>query len=128
MPSHLAQRYLHAPIFYWGRVVQATAAGVVVAANGGKNAGFGQSEANHLLHDAQNQLGAGGDGEFFEQAVQMCVNGVFRNAESLGDPGFRQIIKDALNHLQLTLRQTQLGTDLKPSMVAEECGSAQLAA
>ena len=67
--------------------MQATAAGLMVAANGGKHSGFGQREANHLLHDAQNQLGSRSDGEFFEQAVQMGVNGVFGNAESLGKTG-----------------------------------------
>lgn len=59
----------------------------MVAANGGKHAGFGQCEADHLFHDAQNQLSAGGDVEFFEQAVQMGMNSVFRNAETLGNPG-----------------------------------------
>ena len=35
-----------------GRVVQTATAGVMVAAKGGKHAGFGKGEADHLLHDA----------------------------------------------------------------------------
>lgn len=92
----------------------------MAVANGRECAGCGQREADHLLHDAQNQLGARGDGEFLEKAVQMGVNSVFRDFEPPGNPCLRQIVKDPLNNLQLALREAQSAGNLTPSMFAEE--------
>lgn len=85
--------------------MQAATAGVVAAADGGKNSGFGKGEGDQLFHDPQHKFGAGGDGEFLEQTVQMGVYRVLRYAESAGNARLVVIVKDALDNLQLALRQ-----------------------
>jgi hypothetical protein len=102
-------------------------AAVMAGANGGKHAGFGQGQGNHLLDDPQDKLGASGDVEFLEEAVQMRVNGVSRYAESTGNLRLREIVKDALDDLQLALRQGLSAANLKPGMIAEQGSSPQLA-
>lgn len=90
----------------------------MVGANGGKHAGFGKCQGNHLLHDPQNQLGAGRDVEFLEQAVQVRVRRVRRNTEPVGDTCLGEIVEDALNYLHLALCNVQGTGDLKPGVVA----------
>ena len=102
---------------FGGRIVQKTGAGVVVAAYRRERAVCGTGEGDQLLHDAQYQLRARGDGEFFEEAVQMCVNGVFRDFEPPGNPRLGQIIKDPLDNLQFPLREAQSAASLSPSLV-----------
>ena len=94
---------------------------VAAAANRGGSTPVSESvRPIYLLHNPQNQLGAGGDGEFFEQAVQMRVNGVPRNFEPLGNSSLRKIVKNALDNLQLALRKAQGAGIFKPSIFAEE--------
>ena len=92
----------------------------MAVANGRECAGCGQREADHLLHDAQNQLGARGDGDFFEKPVQMRVDSVIRDIEPPGNTCLGEIVKDTLNNLQFALREAQGAGNLKPSMFAEE--------
>jgi len=99
---------------------------VVARANGGQHGGFGQGERDQRLHDAQDELGAAGDVELPEQPVQMHVNRVGRNSESLGNLGFVLIIEDGLNDLQLPLRDVQSAGDFKPGVGAEERRSPEL--
>ena len=103
-----------------GRVVQAAAAGVALAADRGKCPGFGEGERNHLFHDAQDEVGSGGHRQFFEQAVQMGVYGVFRYAETAGDACFRQIVENALNNLQFALGEIQGAGDFGPGIVIQK--------
>jgi hypothetical protein len=91
----------------------------MATANWRERAGFGTGEADHLLHDAQNQIGACSDGEFLEKAIQMRVNGVFRDFEPPGNPPLREIVKDALDNLQFAFCQAQRASNLKPSKIAE---------
>ena len=100
--------------------MQTATAGVVAGANGGKHGGFRKRERDHLLHNPQNQFGAAGDVEFLEQAVQVHVDGVGRKLEVFGNLHLVEIIKDALDNLQFTLRDIQCAGNLMPSMVAEE--------
>ena len=93
---------------------------MMAAANWGKHAGFRKGEGDHLFHDAQNQLGPGGDGEFLKKSVQMRVDSVIRDLETPGNPCFREIVKDALDNLQLAFCQAQGACNLKPGMIAEE--------
>ena len=58
--------------------------------------------------------------EFLEQAVQVHVDGVGRKLEVFGNLHLVEIIKDALDNLQFTLRDIQCAGNLMPSMVAEE--------
>ena len=92
----------------------------MAAANGRERASLGTGEVDHLLHDAQNQLGACGDGQLLEKAVQMRVDGVFRNLETHGNAPLLETVKDALDNLQLTLREAQSFGNFKPSLLAEE--------
>ena len=91
----------------------------MAAANGRERAGFGTGEGDHLFHDAQNQFGARGDGEFFEKAVQMRVDSVIRDIEPPGNPCLGRLSKTPLNNLQFALREAQGAGNLKPSMFAE---------
>jgi len=103
-----------------GRAVLKTIAGLVARANGGKHGGSGEGERNHLLHNPQDQLGAAGDREFFEKPVQVHVNGVRRKLESLGNVRLVLIVENALDNLQLALRDSKAAGNLKPGMPAEE--------
>lgn len=49
----------------------------------------------------------------------MRVNGVSRNFEPLGNARLRKVVKNALNNLQLALRQPEGVGNLKPSMIGE---------
>lgn len=100
--------------------MQATAAAVMAGANGRKHAGFGQGEGEHLLHDSQDKFGAGGDVDFLEEAVQMRVRGVLGNSQTLSDPCLWEIVKDALDDLQLALRDAEGVCNLKPGMFGEQ--------
>jgi hypothetical protein len=102
------------------RVVEAAFAGVVVGANGGKHGDFGQGERDQAFDNPQDQLGAAGDREFLEQAVQMHVDGVGRNCEPSGNLRLVLIVKDALDNLQLALRDAQRAANLLPCKIAEE--------
>ena len=106
--------------------MQATTTGMS-AANGRKCADLGTCEPDHLLHDSQNQLGASGDGQFLEKAVQMRMNGVIGNMKALGNPAFRKIVKHALDNLQLSFCKAQRPRNLKPSLIAKNCRSLQFA-
>jgi hypothetical protein len=50
----------------------------------------------------------------------MRVDSVIRDLETPGNPRFREIVKDALDNLQLAFCQAQGACNLKPGMVAEE--------
>jgi hypothetical protein len=108
-----------------GRAAQGASAALVTATDGGEHAGFSEGEGDHLLHDPQNQFGAGGDVEFLKEAVQVGVRRVLVHVESGGDPLLCVIIKDALDDLDLALGDAQRLGDLGPSVVAEDCGSEQ---
>jgi hypothetical protein len=95
-------------------------ASVVERANGGKHASFSQGEHDHLLDNPQNQLGAAGDVKFLEKAVQMHMHSVRRNLECFGNLRLRVVVEDAFDDLQLTLRDVEGGSDLKPSVVGEQ--------
>lgn len=100
--------------------MQAAIPDVMAGANGGKHAGFGKGKGDHLLHDPQHKLGAGGDVDLLEEAVQMRVRGVFGNLQTLGDPCLWKIVKDALDDLQLALCDAEGVCNLKPGMFGEE--------
>lgn len=100
-------------------VVQATTARVV-AADRRKRAGFGKGEGDQLLHDPQDKVGSGGNFEFLKQAVQMGVYRVFRNVKATGDTGFREIVKNTLDNLQLAPGDAQGAGDFSPGMIVEQ--------
>lgn len=107
------------PLHFGGRVMEA-ATPSMAAANGRECAAFGTGEGDHLFHDAQNQFGARGNGDFFEKPVQMRVDSVIRDLESSGNPRLRQIVKDTLDNLQFPLCEAQSAGNLQPGQIAEK--------
>jgi hypothetical protein len=93
--------------------------------DGGEHTGFGKGEGDHLLHDPEDKVGAGGDGEFYEKAVQVGVRRVLGHVETVGDCGLGEVVKNALDDLELALGDGQRLGDLGPGVVAENPGSEQ---
>ena len=93
--------------------------------DGREHAGFGEGEGDHLFHDPEDKLGARGDGEFYEEAVQVAMCRVLGHVEAAGDPFLCEIVKDALGDLHLTGCDGQRFGDLGPGVVAKDRGSEQ---
>ena len=101
-------------------------AAVMVGADGRKHAVVRQGEGDHLLHDSQDEFGAGGDVQFLKQSIQVRVRGVGGNAKATGNGSFVEIVKDGPNDLQLALCDVEGGSNLKPSVIAEHGSAEQL--
>ena len=93
---------------------------MVAGTNRGQHAGIRQGEGDQLLHDSQNQCAPGGNIKLLEKAVQMRVDGVFRDFEPPGYARLWEIIKDPLNNLQFPFSEAQGAGNFKPNMFAEE--------
>lgn len=74
----------------------------------------------HLFHHPQDEFSPRSDGQLFEQPVQMGMGSVLRNVQSPGNPHLREIVENALNDLQLPVRNTKRMRDLKPSLFAKQ--------
>ena len=105
--------------------MRATETGLVTAADGWQDAGFGNGEGDQLLDDPEDYFGACGDVELLEKAVEVRVRGVLVHAEAAGDLFLREVVEDALNNLQLTRGDAQRRGDFGPGVVAEDCCAAQ---
>ena len=81
-------------------VAKRTAAGGSVRADGRQGASWRDRQKEEFIHDAQDEFHPVGDGEFVVKAVEMCVDGVRRDAEVGGDGEFGAVVEHAAHDLQ----------------------------
>jgi len=79
---------------------QGAATGGAFGADGGESARGCPGEGEEFLHDAEDEARAIDDGKFAVKAIDVGVDGVWRDAKVGGDGGFGAVVENAADDLE----------------------------